>query len=48
LGVRKKSEHTSKKSEPVKKATCRKKSDINLKKHQKPEKKQNAEFSHEK
>ena len=48
FGDRKKSEHTSKKSDPVKKATSRKKSDIHLKNDQKSEKKQNDEFSHEK
>ena len=48
FGDRKKSEHTSKKSDPVKKATSRKKSDIDLKNDQKSEKKQNDEFSHEK
>ena len=48
FGDGKKSEHTSKKSDPVKKATSRKKSDIDLKNDQKSEKKQNDEFSHEK
>ena len=48
FGDRKKSKHTSKKSDPVKKATSRKKSDIHLKNDQKSEKKQNDEFSHEK
>ena len=47
FGDRKKSEHTSKKSDPVKKATSCKKSDIDLKNDQKSEKKQNDEFSHE-